>query len=205
MLPRVVRIPVAGGSLSLEGRLHEDTDSEPGALALVAPPHPMYGGNIDSHVVSAMVAAHQSAKRATLAFNFRGVGASEGTPSADLTQATSDYVAAARTLDGRAPRWLSGYSFGSCAALMAAIELGAEQVLLVAPPLGLLDPELLRAFRGRVAAVVGEDDDYCPVDELRVLMARASNGKVEVLEGVDHFFSGGQVKQLAEALPRLIV
>jgi hypothetical protein len=204
MLPGVVRIAVADGSLSLEGRLHEDAVSASGALALVAPPHPLYGGNIDNHVVSAIVAAHRAVRRATLAFNFRGIGTSEGTPSADLTQAAADYVAAGRSIEGRAPRWLSGYSFGSCAALMAGVTLGAEQVLLVAPPLGLLDPELLRAFDGRVVAVAGEDDDYCPLDALRVLMARARNGTVEVLEGVDHFFSGSQVAQLAAALPRLI-
>jgi alpha/beta superfamily hydrolase len=202
-MPSALRIPVAGASFRLEGRLHEDADSAAGWLALVAPPHPLYGGSIDNEVVHALVAAQCAAGRATLAFNFRGVGASEGTPSADLSQAASDYVAAARAVEGRVARWLSGYSFGSCAALRAALELGAEQVLLVAPPLGMLDRELLCSFRGRVAAVVGEDDDYCSGKELRLLMAQAKHGKVEVLEGVDHFFSGSGVRQLREALPRL--
>jgi uncharacterized protein len=204
MLPRGLRIPVAGASISLEGRLHEDPESEPGALALIAPPHPLHGGNIDNHVVNAIVAAQRAVRRATLAFNFRGTGASEGVASADLAQAAGDYVAAAQAVEGRTPRWLSGYSFGSCAALMAGIELRAEQVLLVAPPLGLLDPDLLKRYQGRITAVVGEDDEYCPVEELRVLMARASYGRVEVLEGGDHFFSGSQIRQLAEKLPGLI-
>ncbi|HEX6240879.1 MAG TPA: alpha/beta fold hydrolase, partial [Polyangiales bacterium] len=155
--------------------MYQDTESRAGALALVAPPHPVYGGNIDNHVVHAIVTAQTAAQRATLAFNFRGTGASEGSPSADVAQAAADYVDVARAIEGRAPRWLSGYSFGSCAALLAAVELQAEHVLLVAPPLGMLDPELLRRFSGRIAAVVGEDDDYCPVDDLRVLMARATN------------------------------
>lgn len=204
MPSRSLRIEVPGTALGLEGRLVDEPGAQPDGLALIAPPHPLYGGSIDNPVVRALEGAYQAAQRATLSFNFRGIGASDGAPSGDLALACKDYLAAARALPERTPRWLAGYSFGSCAALMAGVELESEHVLLIAPPLGLLDPGLLRAYCGRVAVLVGEDDDYCPLDELRVLLARAGNGSVSVLEGGDHFFSGNQARRLAEVLPALI-
>jgi alpha/beta superfamily hydrolase len=204
MAPRTLRIAVPESSLGLEGRACEEPDALPEVLAVVAPPHPLYGGSIDNPVVKTLEGAYRAARCATLAFNFRGVGDSDGAPSADLALARADYMAAARALPQRKPRWLSGYSFGSCAALMAGVELASEHVLLIAPPLGLLDPALLRAYVGKLVVVVGEHDDYCPVRELRVLVARAGRGSVTVLDGVDHFFAGNQLQLLAEALPGLI-
>ena len=204
MAPRSLRIAIPESPLGLEGRVYEGPDALPEALAVVAPPHPLYGGSIDNPVVKTLEGAYRASRRATLAFNFRGVGESDGAPSADLALARADYLAAARALPQRTPRWLSGYSFGSCAALMAGVELSSEHVLLIAPPLGLLDPALLRAYAGKLAVVVGDDDHYCPVRELRELLARAGGGSVEVLDGVDHFFSGNQVRLLAEALTRVI-
>jgi alpha/beta superfamily hydrolase len=171
-------------------------------LALVAPPHPMYGGSMDSPVVHVLERVYQAAGFSTLAFNFRGVGASEGVASADLALARADYLAAAQALPGRSVRWVSGYSFGSCAALLAAMTLGAQHVLLVAPPLSLLDRGLLAEVSGRVLVVVGDDDEYCPVSALRPVFA--GRGEVQILEGVGHFFGGEGLRMLAEALVDLI-
>lgn len=195
---RALRIAETADSPALEGRLCEVDGLSEGTLALVAPPHPMYGGSIDNPVVHVLERAYQAAGCASLAFNFRGVGGSEGAPSADLQLARADYLAAARALPGRTPRWVSGYSFGSCAALLAGVALNAEHVLLVAPPLSLLDRGLLADYGGRVLVVVGDDDDYCPVAALRP--AFAGRGEVEILDGVGHFFGGEGLRMLASAV-----
>jgi alpha/beta superfamily hydrolase len=199
---RAIEIVVPGSSLRLEGRLVASAAAQAGALALVAPPHPLHGGSIDSPVVHALVRAYRDAGRATLAFNFRGVGGSDGVPSGALSDARIDYLAAAQALAGYAPRWLSGYSFGSCAALLAGIALEAEHVLLVAPPLQLLDATLLTQYRGRVLVVAGDQDEYCPRDALREVFARAE--RLELLPGVGHFFGDEGLTMLAAALEQML-
>lgn len=94
-----------------------------------------------------------------------------------------------------------GYSFGGCAALAAALALGVPRVLIVGPPLALLDPALLPRFTGELAVAVGSDDDYAPLPALRETLATA---RVEVVEGADHFFLGSQVQALTAALTKLL-
>src|SRR5437870_1749312 len=47
--------------------------------AVVLHPHPLYGGDMDNHVVTSLCAALNTLGATTLRFNFRGAGASEGT------------------------------------------------------------------------------------------------------------------------------
>jgi alpha/beta superfamily hydrolase len=203
---RTLRIQVENASITLEGRV--TSASSPAGLALIAPPHPMYGGSIDNPVVRALEAAFQAEQFATLAFNFRGTGDSDGEQHGDLDEALADLVSAARADLGLAERpplsVLSGYSFGSCVALRAAPLLGISRVVLVAPPLALLDVAWLRAFTGRLDVVVGDDDEYAPEAALRETLAVAGAFRLEVLDEVDHFFSGSQLLRLRAALPALL-
>src|SRR5687767_13932749 len=66
--------------------------SRAGQLAVVAPPHPLYGGSIGNPVVRAMEARLQAHGLSTLAFNFRGTGESTGEPSGDLADGLVDYM-----------------------------------------------------------------------------------------------------------------
>jgi hypothetical protein len=69
------RVRFASGPLWLEGRL----DQAPGPDAvIITHPHPLYGGEMDNPVVATLAEAYQRLGYATLRFNFRGVGASEG-------------------------------------------------------------------------------------------------------------------------------
>ena len=62
--------------------------------AVVAPPHPLFGGSIESPVLNEIAYACTKAGIASLRFNWRGVGASTGVPSGDLADADADYRAA---------------------------------------------------------------------------------------------------------------
>ena len=64
------------GELTLEGLLANPGGDAP--TAVVCHPHPMYGGSMNNNVVEAILAALWQAGYATLRFNFRGVGLSEG-------------------------------------------------------------------------------------------------------------------------------
>jgi alpha/beta superfamily hydrolase len=199
---KMLTIAVPGAQHTLELRCTRAPQIQ--ELAVVAPPHPLYGGSIGNPVVRALESALQGHGLGTLAFNFRGTGASTGQPSGDLSDALTDYVAAARSAGDAQLAWLSGYSFGSCAALAAAIELKVERVLMVGPPLALLEPQLLPRFSGELHVVVGSEDDYAPLAALRETFAAAHTVRIEVVEGADHFFLGSQCRQLGETLSKLL-
>jgi alpha/beta superfamily hydrolase len=186
---------------SLEGRYTHAATPDGQALALVAPPHPLDGGSIGNPVVRAIENAYAQSGIATLAFNFRGIGASTGEPSDDMADALAEYIAAAEALPQHALYALSGYSFGAIAALQAAVALGVRRVLLVAPPLFLLGSAPLEAFAGRLTIFVGEQDEYAPRDALQVLLAR-TRAQVDLtyLPGVDHFFLGSGSLTLGQQL-----
>ena len=71
------RITFPCGDLTLEGRLTLPDGGAPRA-AVVCHPHPMYGGSMDNNVVEAVLEALWHRQFATLRFNFRGVGRSQG-------------------------------------------------------------------------------------------------------------------------------
>jgi alpha/beta superfamily hydrolase len=199
---RTLRIAVPETAITLEARLAEA--STQAALAVIAPPHPLYGGSIGNLVVRALETALQARGFATLAFNFRGTGESSGAQRGDMGEALQDFLAAARALPAPPLRVLAGYSFGSAVALRAASLLSVSALLLVAPPLSLLDVTCVRGFSGTLRAVIGDDDEYGPHVELAELFLAAPAATLDVLEGVDHFFSGTQLARLSAVLPRLI-
>src|SRR5258708_28232134 len=50
----------------------------PRAVAVIAHPHPLFGGTMDNKVITTLARAFVESGAATFRFNFRGVGASEG-------------------------------------------------------------------------------------------------------------------------------
>lgn len=196
-----------GPSFRLEGHFVPGP-AEPGAGAVVAPPHPLYGGNLANPVVTAVMSGLHSLGGAGLAFNYRGVGRSEGRVNGDLELAGEDYRAALDALATRVPGpyLAAGYSFGSCAALAtAARDDRVRGAVLVAPPVTMLDAGLLRAFGGPLLVIVGDDDDYAPLDELTARLAVRPDATVEVVTGADHFFAATGSDPVAAAVATRLV
>jgi len=191
---RAVAIPTREGGLVLEGIYVAgagDPDGDAGAV--IAPPHPLYGGSMDSPVVAEIAHACARAGLATLRFNWRGVGASAGTPSGDARHADLDYAAALEHLAATVPGTLSvcGYSFGAAAALRsAALSPRVRHAILVAPPPSLLGAADLAAVR-RALVITGEEDGIAPPELLRALVAGAPDALLEVVPEADHFFGSG--------------
>lgn len=174
--------------------------------AVVAPPHPEYGGRLDHPVVTAVVAALAHRGFATLAFNWSGVGESEGRVSGDLACAEADYGAALDELARRgvaSPLVAAGYSFGAATALALAERV--DRLLLVAPPVMMLGAEPLRRCPRPVAVVVGDADQYAPAERVRTLVPERHDRRLAILPGVDHFFAGeAALARLAGALEELL-
>jgi len=149
-LDKMIAIAMPGAPWALEGIFTGVAGADPGG-AVVAAPHPLYGGSMDSPVVAELAWACQSAGYATVRFNWRGVGASGGEVSGDPALADSDYAAALDYLEETAPGPIlaAGYSFGAAAAVRVAhTRPRVRRLVLVSPPPALLDARALGGVRG---------------------------------------------------------
>ena len=189
----MVTIPVADGDVVLEG-IYMAGEDDDASGAVIAPPHPQMGGSMDSPVVNEVAYACRAAGYATLMFNWRGVGASSGTPSGDVGDADADYAAAlahlAETVPG--PLLAAGYSFGSAAAVrVGGAEPRVRRMVLVAPPPQLVSQEELGRARSRSLLISGTEDAFVPIATLEAWAAEDERLTLEVVPDADHFFGIG--------------
>jgi alpha/beta superfamily hydrolase len=199
---KMIAIAMPGAQWALEGIFsdagpgREPASALPGEAlgAVIAAPHPLYGGSMDSPVVAELAWACKCTGYATVRFNWRGVGASGGDPSGDPAQADADYAAALAYLEETVsgPILAAGYSFGAATAVrVARAHPRVRRLLLVAPPPALLDASLLAQFRGGALVVVGDRDSFAPTAALAELIGDAPRRRLEVIPDADHFFASG--------------
>lgn len=129
--------------------------------AIVCHPHPLHGGSIHNKVVVMIERSLRELGMRSVRFNFRGVGASEGTFDEGRGE-TLDLLAVAEWLRDQRPHdalWLAGFSFGSYVALLAARHLPVKQMISIAPPVGRWDFSAAIAPPCPWLIVQGCDDD----------------------------------------------
>ena len=183
--------PEQGGSL--EGIFVAGAaDSNRGAV--IAPPHPLFGGSIESPVLNEIAYACGKAGLASMRFNWRGVGASTGTPSGEAADADADYRAALvhmeETIDG--PIVACGYSFGAATAVRVALDdRRVDRLVLVAPPPSALPPAAFEELARPALVMVGDLDSLVEPEQLRALSEKAGGVQLEVIPLADHFFATG--------------
>ena len=115
------RVTFKSGDLTLEGMIASPDSARPHRAAVVCHPHPFYGGSMYNNVVDAVLEALHARGFATLRFNFRGVGQSEGEFDNGKGEA-DDAIAAIRFLTAQKgvradSAVLAGYSFGAMTAV----------------------------------------------------------------------------------------
>src|SRR5437867_9250697 len=86
--------------LRLEGALRVVPDAR--LCAVVLHPHPLYGGDMENHVVVALCSVLNALGATTLRFNFRGAGASQGTHDNGRGE-VEDVLAAVRFVSDTSP------------------------------------------------------------------------------------------------------
>jgi len=203
------RVSFNSGDLTLEGLLAKPAGTDPVRGAVVCHPHPLYGGSMYNNVVDAALAAIWELGWATLRFNFRGVGASEGEHTGGPGEA-ADASAAIKFLNeqsGVLPDGavLVGYSFGAMAAMTAAPQINSLAALtLIALPIQMADTAVLEQFSRPIILAAGDNDGYCPARQLEALHRRlGGRSQLKIIPGADHFFSGFE-EELAEALEPML-
>jgi alpha/beta superfamily hydrolase len=184
----VRRLWIEGPTGKLEAALR--LAPAPRAAAVIAHPHPLYGGTLHNPVVFHADRELNRTGLVTLRFNFRGVGASDGFHD-DGRGEVADVAACAGWLRGLAPELplvLVGYSFGSrCSILHALDDPHVAAVVAVGLPLRVLDLSAVTSLDRPLGVVQGSDDEFGSPEEVRALAPRAA---LRVLDGAEHLFPG---------------
>jgi hypothetical protein len=202
MLQRV-QIPSPVGPL--EGILEMPPHYTGSAGAVVAHPHPLYGGTMRNKVVARLAVALLEAGAAVVRFNFRGVEGSGG--AHDRGDGERDDVLAALDFLGRkaAPRvrMLAGFSFGAWVSARVAVSRpDLPWLLSVGSPLGMYDYRFIDDCPQAVLFVQGDRDEFGSVAEIAGLCRPGQPARsMVVVKGADHFFTG-RLRALQEAVCR---
>ncbi len=165
--------------------------------AVVAHPHPLFGGTMHNKVVYHAAKALNSFGFPVLRFNFRGAGLSDGEHGHGKAEIEDVRAALEWTKEKfHLPLIFAGFSFGASTGLRASCpDPDVRYLISLGTPI---------AAEGRVYAyrflsdctkpklfVSGDHDQYGPVPELhRVYEAAADPKKLVIVPKADHFFEG---------------
>jgi alpha/beta superfamily hydrolase len=184
------KIHIDGPAGRLELIVADPGDDRSG-YAIIAHPHPLYGGTLDNKVVQTLAKAMYALGYAAVRFNFRGVGESDGVFDEGPGE-LEDFLSVtdfARRRFGQVETVLAGFSFGSYVAACAAQQLQPRQLVLIAPAVGRFP---LGDVPKQTLVVHGEEDDVVPLADV-LDWARPQQLPVLVFPGAGHFFHGALV------------
>lgn len=181
------------GKLEVFVEAHET----PAGIALVAHPHPLFGGTADNKVVTTLAKAFRELGCITLRPNFRGVGGSEGAHDRGVAE-TEDLLAVhdyARSRFGDLPLYLAGFSFGAYVVTRLVRRLQdsgtpARRLVLVGTAAGFIEGD--RKYETEAVApdtivIHGSRDETVPLANV-LAWAEPLELPVTVIPGADHFF-----------------
>lgn len=168
-------------------------DTAPRGIALVAHPHPLYGGTMENKVAQTLARTFVALGYATARFNFRGVGESEGVHD-DGRGEVDDMAVMMAYMQGQYPGLpvaLSGFSFGTFVQAQFQQRLiaegrPAERLALVGTaagkwPMPPVPPDTI--------LIHGELDDTITLAQV-FDWVRPLGIPVIVIPGAGHFFHG---------------
>jgi hypothetical protein len=163
-------------------------EGEPRGVALIAHPHPRFGGTLDNKVVQTLARAFVELGYAAWRPNFRGVGRSEGAYDEGRGE-VEDLAAVLAHAAGGAPPVLAGFSFGAAAQARLAERLAKEgrapaRMVLVGVAVNNF---AVPAVPADTIVIHGERDETVPLADV-LAWAAPQELPVVVVPGADHFF-----------------
>ena len=175
---------------------------DPAGVAVICHPHPLFGGTLHNKVVFRAAKGLERANVATLRFNFRGAGASQGKHDQGVGE-QRDVEAALKWLMGRHPGvkvLLGGFSFGSwVSTLVGCNRPDVEAMFLIGAPINNYDLGYLRGCSKPLLFIQGSEDEHGDADKLGVVAEQCSDAELIVVTGADHFFKN-QIEVVEQTL-----
>jgi len=187
-----IRLQGAAGVIEVQRDQPSEADGTRG-IAVIAHPHPLFGGTMDNKVVQTLARAFVACGWTAVRFNFRGVGASDGVHDEGRGE-REDMLNVVQQLAPEGPLAIAGFSFGAFVASCTAEELWASrdirQLVLVGTAASRFAVDHQRALMriGRQRGH-GEADDTVPLSAV-IDWARPQSLPVTVVPGGGHFFHG---------------
>jgi alpha/beta superfamily hydrolase len=162
-------------------------------IALIAHPHPLFGGTADNKVVTTLAKAFRELGCATLRPSFRGVGGSEGEHDRGIAE-TDDLLLvhdyARQRFAGDLPVYLAGFSFGAYVVTRLAKSVAAARLVLVGTAAGFIEGDRkydTEAVAPDTIVIHGSADETVPLANV-LKWAEPLELPVTVIPGADHFF-----------------
>ena len=184
------RVFFQSGEIELEGQICNSADK---AAVVVTHPHPLYGGDMHNNVVDSILQAYRREGYSTLRFNFRGVGQSGGRYGDGIGE-RQDVAAAINYLHnlGKSPLDLVGYSFGAWVNALALKDLNSVgRMIMVSPPVNLMDFSFLEYTDKIKLTVAGSEDDIAPPEMIKKMISRWNpEAELRIIREADHFYWG---------------
>ena len=181
------RLLLPGAAGDIETVIDQPTGEKPArGIALVAHPHPLFGGTLDNKVAQTLARTFVDLGYVAVRPNFRGVGQSGGTHDEGNGE-TDDLLLVAQYAQQRfaiAPLVLAGFSFGSLVQSRVAQRTPAERLVFVGTAVTRGKVENVPAD---TIVIHGEADDVVALN-LVLDWARPQDLPVTVIPGADHFF-----------------
>lgn len=161
--------------------------------AVIAHPHPLFGGTMHNKVVQTLARAFVQCGWQAVRFNFRGVGASAGQYDEGRGEAL-DMVRVIAQTAASGPLALAGFSFGafvtSHVAKALAQQRRVDRLVLVGTAASRFEvAPVPQALHERCLVVHGEQDETVPLASV-MDWARPQSLPITVIPGVEHFFHG---------------
>lgn len=206
-MPEVIFSGPAG---RVEARYGEGK-TEDAPIALILHGHPRAGGSMQDRVTVQLFQIFQRFGFATLRFNFRGIGRSQGVfdnGMGELSDAASalDYL---QSLNANASQcWVAGYSFGSWIGLQLLMRRPEiDGFVSISPPANHYDLSFLAPCPASGLIVYGTRDQVAPASDVERVVSKIrtqKNIKVDhkPVENADHFYRD-TVNRGGDKLPEL--
>ena len=192
MNAHTLRLMLQGESGPIEA-LRDEPTGESRGVAVVAHPHPLFGGTMDNKVVQTLARAFVQCGWTVVRFNFRGVGASAGEHDAGRGEA-QDFLRVIEQVAPSGPLAIAGFSFGSFVASHVVAELWPQRQIDKIVFVGTAAQRfhvaaLPQEAHERALVVHGEADDTVSLASV-MDWARPQSLPVTVVPGGGHFFHG---------------
>jgi alpha/beta superfamily hydrolase len=181
----------------IEALLDIPVDMPSGQLrgtAVIAHPHPLFGGTMQNKVVQTLARAFVQCGWRAVRFNFRGVGASDGTFDQGRGELDDLLSVIRQTARADQPVALAGFSFGAFVTSHALARTWGthpiDKVVLVGVAASRFEVAPIPADAHDATLVLhGELDDTVALSSV-LDWARPQSLPVTVIPGVEHFFHG---------------
>jgi alpha/beta superfamily hydrolase len=193
MNPMTRTLSLQGQAGHIEALLDEPAEGPVQGTAVIAHPHPLFGGTMHNKVVQTLSRAFVQSGWRAVRFNFRGVGASEGTYNEGLGEA-ADMCRVIAQVAPEGPLALAGFSFGAFVTSHVVQALGdqrpPQRLVLVGTAASRFEvAPVAPDLHERCLVLHGEQDDTVPLVSV-MDWARPQSLPITVIPGCEHFFHG---------------